>query len=493
MSKWPVNQDSLRTAAEEKLARAHAPKQKPPAVEKLLHELRVHQSQLEMQNETLRQSQIELEKSRDRYVGFYDFSPVCYLTLSREGMIDEINLTGAALLKVERNKLPYHRFASYVAIEDRDSWHRHFLSVLKDDNKRSCELALQHGSEPRFYAHLDCLRLKKEGQDLAVRIVLTDITERKLSEEAVRSQEEFFRTIAENAEDFIAVIDLEGRRLYNSPSYAKLFGSTEAMKGGDSFAEIHPDDSERVKQAFRDTVRSGRSHWLNYRFVLADGSTHYMESCGALIRNSQGQALRVVVVSRDITERLKEDEEIRSLAFYDTLTQLPNRRLLNDRLDHAMAASKRSGHYGVLMFLDLDNFKPLNDTYGHNVGDLLLVEVARRITSCVREMDTVARFGGDEFVVLLSELDADKDESIAQASKVAEKIRAILAEPYALKFQPDGKAEATVMHHCSASIGVVAFINHKNSAEDIIKFSDLAMYRAKEAGRNSIRFYNAQA
>lgn len=493
MSGNPKEQDKLRKAAEAKLARAYAPKRAPPSVEALLQELQVHQIELEMQNETLRQSQIELEKLRDRYMDFYDFSPVGYLTLNREAKIDEINLTGASLLGVERNKLLHRHFAPFVATEDRDRWHRYFISALKHDSKQSCELALQRDNEPRFYVRLDCLRLKEDGREPVVRIVLTDITELKRAEKSARTQEEFFRQIVDNVDDFLAVLDLEGRRLYNSRSYAKLFGSTEALKNTNSFAEIHPDDLERVKQAFRETVQSGRSHRLNFRFVLADGSIHYMESCGDLIRNSQGEALRVVVISRDITERLKKDDDIRNLAFYDTLTQLPNRRLLNDRLDQVMAASKRSGQYGALMFLDLDNFKPLNDRYGHDAGDLLLIEVARRITGCVREMDTVARFGGDEFVVLLSELDTDKAQSTVQSSNVAEKIRANLAEPYVLKFQQDGKPETTVEYHCSASIGVVLFVNHEASAEDILKRADTAMYQAKEAGRNLVRLYEPKA
>ena len=154
-----------------------------------------------------------------------------------------------------------------------------------------------------------------------------------------------------------------------------------------------------------------------------------------------------------------------------------------------MAASKRSGLYGALMFLDLDNFKPLNDTHGHGVGDLLLIEVARRLTSCVREVDTVARFGGDEFVVMLGELDVDKAESITQAGLVAEKIRITLAEPYLLKIQQEGKAEIAVEHYCTSSIGIALFINHEASPEDILKHADMAMYQAKEGGRNSVRFY----
>ena len=155
-----------------------------------------------------------------------------------------------------------------------------------------------------------------------------------------------------------------------------------------------------------------------------------------------------------------------------------------------MAASKRSGHYNALMFLDLDNFKPLNDTYGHDVGDLLLIEVAHRLTGCVREVDTVARFGGDEFVVMLGELDADKAESTAQAGIVAEKIRSTLAELYLLKIQQEGKAETTVEHHCAASIGVVVF-NSESSPEDVLKWADMAMYQAKERGRNRVHFYSS--
>ena len=303
---------------------------------------------------------------------------------------------------------------------------------------------------------------------------------------------DFFRLIVENSEDLFAVVDLDGRRLYNSPSYAKLFGDIGCMKGSDSFAEIHPDDRESVKTAFRETVQTGHSHRLNFRFVLADGSIRVMESCGVLIRTSQGAPLRVVVVSRDVTERMRSEEKIYNLAFYDALTQLPNRRLLTDRLEQAMAASKRSGRHGAVMLLDLDNFKELNDVHGHHMGDALLKEVGRRITSCLRETDTVARFGGDEFVLVLGQLDKDTIESNMQSNVVAEKIRASLAKPYELKQQMVGKAESTVTYHCSASIGVVLFIDHAFSIEDVLKQADIAMYQAKRAGRNSIRYYDSK-
>jgi diguanylate cyclase (GGDEF)-like protein len=157
-----------------------------------------------------------------------------------------------------------------------------------------------------------------------------------------------------------------------------------------------------------------------------------------------------------------------------------------------MAANKRSGCYGAVMFLDLDNFKPLNDAHGHEVGDLLLIEAANRLKACVREMDTVARFGGDEFVVITSELDTDRTESAAQAGVIAEKIRSALAEPYRLTLKHEGKPDIFIEHRCTASIGVALFINHETAADDILKWADMAMYQAKEAGRNAIRFHESR-
>ena len=192
---------------------------------------------------------------------------------------------------------------------------------------------------------------------------------------------------------------------------------------------------------------------------------------------------------RDITARKLMEDQVRQLAFHDTLTELPNRRLLNDRLRQSMAASKRNGLYGALMFLDLDNFKSLNDTHGHKVGDLLLIEAAARLNSCVREMDTVARFGGDEFVVMIGELDADKAEAAARAGSIAEKLSATLAKPYVLKVRREGNDEIEVEHSCTASIGVALFGKDDTSQEDILKWADTAMYQAKEESCNLIRFY----
>jgi len=208
------------------------------------------------------------------------------------------------------------------------------------------------------------------------------------------------------------------------------------------------------------------------------------------VPDSQGVVQQFVAQFADITERRLIEDQVRRMAFYDPLTMLPNRRMLSDRLSQAMAASKRSGLCGALMFLDLDNFKPLNDTHGHEVGDLLLIEVAMRLKACVREVDTIARFGGDEFVVMLSELDIDKTQSSEQARGVAEKIRTSLAVPYFLTQEHSGQQFNGVEHHCSSSIGVVVFCSHEVNQDDLLKCADAAMYQAKDAGRNAVRFYD---
>jgi diguanylate cyclase (GGDEF)-like protein len=167
--------------------------------------------------------------------------------------------------------------------------------------------------------------------------------------------------------------------------------------------------------------------------------------------------------------------------------------LLVDRLTHTMSAAKRSGCYGALLFLDLDNFKPLNDAHGHEIGDLLLIEVARRLTSCVREMDTVARVGGDEFVIMLSELSTQLDTSQTQALAIAEKVRDRLATPYFLASEHPDVADSMVEHRCTVSIGGALFVNDNVSHKEILRLADDAMYDAKRAGRNSIRFHELDA
>jgi diguanylate cyclase (GGDEF)-like protein/PAS domain S-box-containing protein len=224
---------------------------------------------------------------------------------------------------------------------------------------------------------------------------------------------------------------------------------------------------------------------------LANGEVRQVEVYSGPIE-VDGRTLLYSFV-HDITDRKLLEDQVRQLAFHDALTALPNRRLLLDRINRAIAANRRTPQYSALLFLDLDNFKPLNDQHGHDVGDVLLVEVARRLCSCVREMDTVARFGGDEFVVMLSILHTDKALSLKRAQAIAEKIGQSLAEPYVLAVRHGASAAVGVTHHCTASIGLTLFCNGAESAEELLSQADTAMYLAKGAGRKQTASYASSA
>jgi len=208
------------------------------------------------------------------------------------------------------------------------------------------------------------------------------------------------------------------------------------------------------------------------------------------VLGSDGKIANYVGIFSDITERKALDAEIQHLAFYDPLTQLPNRRLLLNRLEQAMASTSRNHFHGALMFLDLDHFKILNDVHGHDVGDQLLIAVSERISSCIREQDSASRFGGDEFVVMLADLSEDAEHAAVQAETVAKKIRSVLSTPYRLHrgaLRGDG---SVIEYSCTSSIGVTMFHGQNNEIATLLKWADMAMYQAKGAGRNAIRFFD---
>ena len=251
------------------------------------------------------------------------------------------------------------------------------------------------------------------------------------------------------------------------------------------FALIHPDDSAVVKDYLYNEVIAHRKPFdKEYRIIRhSDQVERWMHGLGKLKFDEEGNLYQMVGTIQDVTLRKQAETEIQSLAYYDHLTGLPNRRLLLERLRHTLAACARAGLSGALLFIDLDNFKSLNDSLGHDVGDLLLQQVAIRLTSCVREDDTVARLGGDEFVVMLDDLHNNPLEAATQAEVIGEKILAVLARSYLL---------ATHECHSTPSIGIALFDGHDKTIDELLKHADIAMYQAKKAGRNTLRFFDPE-
>ncbi|NJD33495.1 MAG: diguanylate cyclase [Betaproteobacteria bacterium] len=612
----------LRAAADTRLAHSPVGEVSGRSDTELVHELQAHENELKMLNEALIESHIALEESRERFVDFYEFAPVGYLTVTDKGLIAHINLTGAALLGVKRSDILSHPFARFVKPEDADRWHLHFVGALTTDEKRTCELALLRWDGSHIHVRLDSLRLIKDGHAPALRVVLTDISDRKrLGEDVFPDGAErdagrpglgqvlggsavamfvldrdhrvvFWNRACENLTGVSAASVLGTRDQWRAfypderPVMADLIlmggsekrvgqyypekwqhskvieGAYEAEdffpdlgKGGRwvffTAAPLHDQDGQLVGaiETLQDvTERKRMEAQLRIAAIVfeAQEGTVITDVSGVILRinsaftritgytadEAVGQTMRLLHSGRhppvfysamwasiahsgswqgeiwnrrkngeiypewlsitavegvagdvshyvgiftDITGRKAVEDETKHRAFYDALTDLPNRILLNDRLQQALVAAKRSENRVALMFLDLDNFKPVNDFFGHDVGDQLLKAASRRILTCLRESDTVARIGGDEFIVLLRTV-----TDAQHAKDVADKIRLALCQPFEL----DGHRLSI-----SSSIGIALYPEHGDNGTELSRNADVAMYQAKKAGRNTVEMF----
>jgi diguanylate cyclase (GGDEF)-like protein/PAS domain S-box-containing protein len=604
----PAN-SPLRAAAEAELAAMPAATPAGPVAE-LLHELQVHQIELEMQNETLRKTELALAESRDRYRDLYEFAPVGYLTLSAESVIEAINLTGARLLGAERNALLQHRFAACVAPEDRDVWQRRFQQIKARGEAASVELALQRGDGSVFQAQLYCLpqEVMRSGipgggaGGTAIRIALTDITERKRVGARLSESETKYRQLVENTHDIIYSLTPEGVFTYVSPAWTILLGHPVTDVEGHLFTEfVHPDDIPVGFAFLQRVLETGqRQDGVEYRAQHINGEWRWHTSNAAPVKNTDGLVTGYEGIARDITKRKQADEalqlaasvfstaregimitdtdgtiintndaftritgfgrdevigknprflssgrhdhefyeamwrdlkekghwqgeiwnrrkngevyaemqtittvpdpegnarqyvslfsditslkeqqnQLEHIAHYDALTRLPNRVLLADRLHQAMAQARRRDTLLAVAFLDLDGFKAINDDHGHKAGDALLIALSARMKDSLREGDTLARIGGDEFVAVLVDLAAVED-SVPMLGRLL----AAVAEPVHI-------GELTVQ--VSASLGVTFYPQTEDiEADQLQRQADQAMYQAKLAGKNRYHVFDA--
>lgn len=306
------------------------------------------------------------------------------------------------------------------------------------------------------------------------------------AQHGVALSEARYRKLIDSASEGIIVLDESKVRLVN-PKACAMLGLPESELLGRRFLDfIHADDQALAIQAHESRMR-GRSEGVSESFRVL---THSM---GPRIFQVSGVAFEwggrpaTLNFLTDITEQREAEERIRTLAFHDPLTGLPNRRLYLDRLGQAMAAHGRNGRRLGVVFLDLDNFKPLNDAHGHSVGDLLLIESARRLQANLRQNDTAARFGGDEFALILTDLDADPEVALSQARQVTAKLLELLAQPYVLETRG-----TTVEHRCTATAGVLVCPGGNRDRDALLQRADSAMYRAKEAGRNRAEIENLE-
>ncbi len=297
---------------------------------------------------------------------------------------------------------------------------------------------------------------------------------------ALRESEERWKFALEGAGDGVWDWNVQTDTVIFSPRYKELAGYTDEEIATNEEAwhkRIHPDDRAQVDEDIH-AYLDGRTptYYNEHRTIGKDGSVKWVLARGMIVsRTADGKPLRMIGTHADITARKDMEERMRHMAHFDPLTDLPNRALITDRLQQAVIKARRDKTHMAVMFLDLDKFKPVNDTLGHEIGDLLLKQVARRLLDCVRASDTVARIGGDEFVVLLPTIDQEHDATV-----VAEKILHALKQPFQVT-----EHELNI----SGSIGIAAYPEHGDDEKLLLINADIAMYHAKKDGRNDYRFY----
>lgn len=316
-----------------------------------------------------------------------------------------------------------------------------------------------------------------------------EIEQKEAAQRALIQSEANYRELVSNANVIILRIDFLGHITYFNPFAQVFFGYEESeILGKHVLDTIVPSVESETQRDLTAMVDAILVHPENYMVnenenVTKKGERVWVHWINRVLFDEQGQPSGVLSIGQDMTERRRAEEKIHQLAFYDALTGLANRRLMLEQLRQSVLQHQHSGHYGALMFIDLDHFKWLNDTQGHDMGDQLLVLVAQRLQQAVRQEDSVARLGGDEFIVMLDDLGIDESQATREAERMANRVLSILSEPYVLKGE---------LYHLTSSIGVALFKDQYSDSDELLKRADLAMYDAKSAGRNRLRFFNTE-
>ncbi|HKJ95356.1 MAG TPA: EAL domain-containing protein [Gammaproteobacteria bacterium] len=440
----------------------------------LIRELRVHQAELQIQNEELVRAQEELAHARDRFIDLYDFAPVGYLMLSREGVIEEANVTFARLLGLPRAAVLGARVYRFVENTDQGIYLEHRRAVIESNERGECEVRLVREDGSAFDAALGTVPVTDEvGEMRGLRTVVTDVSARKAAENAWRQGD----AIIEAAAQGVVVFDGQRRVTRTNEALAALMRCDEEDVLGLGLEQVL---SERPNAQSVDTLwqalrRDGR--WGGELWYRRHGQTDPLPVRGAFVSLSdeRGNVTAYAGLLDDISEQKRIEGDLRHHAYFDALTGLPNRMLFAERLEAAEREAQRHGQLFSLLYVDVDRFKETNDRFGHEAGDALLRSMADRLRECTREHDTVARIGGDEFAVILTDVD-----NVRSVVTVADKIMTALA--------PLIRFEGNTIS-CEASMGIAVYPVDARDADTLRRQADLAMYRAKREGRNSYRFF----
>ncbi|MEW5786632.1 MAG: EAL domain-containing protein [Pseudomonadota bacterium] len=444
---------------------------------RLVEDLHLHQEELRTQNDELREAQQALAEAGRRYQDLFDYAPVGYFQLDEHGAVQEANFTACQMLGEDRAVLLNRPMRLYVPMEYREDLDLFLVEAAA--GKRACHLELAlRTREGEPLPVLLTLMVSRNNNRPCYRLSAQDIRERRQAEE----QRRLAATMFEESNEGVVITDPTGsiQRVNRAFTVVTGYSEAEAVGHKPSLLASGRHDGGFYQEMWDRLLHTG--HWMGEIWNRRKNGEIYPEWLKInAVRDADGQVRHFVGIFSDIGDHRRTGQEVERFAFYDNLTDLPNRILFVERLKHALIRSHRDGRPVVLLYLDLDRFKSINDTLGHQTGDLLLQQVAVRLRQVVRAHDTVARLGGDEFTVVLADME-DQAIALDTARRVAESIREQLARPFYLA----GREVST-----GSSIGIAVHPQDGDTYSDLVKHADIAMYHAKHNGGNGHAFFSS--
>lgn len=463
--------DELRRRAETEVRRRPTDAVRSDSA-RLLHELQVHQIELELQNDELKLARDAAEEAAVRYTDLYDFAPVGYLTLNRLGAITQANLAAALLLGSARDDLAGKHLSAWLVETAVPTFTNFLRQSFLADVQRGCELALCVGGQI-LTVQLDA-SVSDDRQEC--RLALVDITERKQAEGKLQLAASVFT----HAHEGIMITDAAGTLIEVNDTFTKITGYSREEAVGQNPRILKSGIQTPEFYAAMWKALADQGHWIGEIWNRSkNGKLYAATQTVSAVRDAAGTTQHYVSLFADITVIKEHQQQLEHGAHHDALTGLPNRVLLADRLLQAMLQSQRRNKAVAVVYLDLDGFKQINDTHGHGVGDHVLVLLSQHIKDALREGDTLARIGGDEFVAVLVDL-----ESTADCELVLARILSAAAQAVTI-------GEATLK--VSASIGVTIYPQDGSDADLLLRHADQAMYIAKDTGKNRYHYFDVKS
>jgi diguanylate cyclase (GGDEF)-like protein/PAS domain S-box-containing protein len=424
-----------------------------------------------------RQLERSLKQSEEQYKKLVEYSPEP-IVVYQAGVIQYVNPACINLLGAKSiEELLGKKITNY--------FHPTSVDIIERRIKEWSQLGMPIAPTEEKVIRLDGTQIDVEvtgitilhKENPAFLMMYHDITSRKRIEEALRQSEEKYRLITENMTDLVCVIEWDGFLRYASPSHVSVLGfPSEEYEGNRARDWMHQEDFPKVRSQLDEMARTKEGGVIEYRFKDAKGNWIWLEGKVTPVFDVKNSFNHFLVVSREITERRMYEEKLSYMAYHDTLTKLPNRRLFKERLKQALKEAERYGRKIAVMYMDMDKFKHINDTLGHDIGDELLKQFSNRVKNCLREGDTLARQGGDEFTILLTDVEEEKD-----VLKVANRILSSLQEPWNID---------EYVFKTTSSIGIALYPIDGTTRHELMRKADNALYHVKENGRNNIKTYS---